>query len=224
MRKKEQGLSDLLHWLKHQDDSLCDTGDGWRAKGWGFTRGTLGVHLTQEAKVLTAPLVRHAHSSLTPLFPVASWQTVHAPIPNPFVFCLTPGEAWRGGRGESVRSIKCMVQVTCTMRTFHCLYCPVTRHTARRKSLKTLIIVAVTHSDPTELSSSDWLVSSSDWSLRRSQGRMAEESAISRTGPMLGLRLSPPFSVGRVSLLHSSGGSGFCRSMATVPERTRMLM
>lgn len=74
------------------------------------------------------------------------------------------------------------------------------------------------YSDPKEPSSSDWLVSSSDWSLRRSQGRMAEESAISRTGPMLGLRLPAPFSVGKVSLLLSSGGSGFWRSMATVPE------
>lgn len=76
----------------------------------------------------------------------------------------------------------------------------------------------VTYSDPTEPSSSDWLVSSSDWSLRRSQGRMAEESAISKTGAMLGLRLPAPFSVGKVSLLLSSGGSGFWRSMATVPE------
>lgn len=75
-----------------------------------------------------------------------------------------------------------------------------------------------TYSDPTEPSSSDWLVSSSDWSLRRSQGRMAEESAISRTGAMLGLRLPAPFSVGKLSLLLSSGGSGFWRSMATVPE------
>lgn len=47
---------------------------------------------------------------------------------------------------------------------------------------------------------------------------MAEESAISRTGAMLGLRLPAPFSVGRLSLLLSSGGSGFWRSMATVPE------
>lgn len=76
----------------------------------------------------------------------------------------------------------------------------------------------VTYSEPTEPSSSDWLVSSSDWSLRRSQGRMAEESAISRTGAMLGLRLPAPFSVGKDSLLLSSGGSGFWRSMATVPE------
>lgn len=47
---------------------------------------------------------------------------------------------------------------------------------------------------------------------------MAEESAISRTGAMLGLRLPAPFSVGNASLPLSSGGSGFCRSMATVPE------
>lgn len=66
-------------------------------------------------------------------------------------------------------------------------------------------------------SSSVWLVSSSEGSLRRSQGRMAEESAISSTGAMLGLRLPAPFSVGNTSLLRSTGGSGFCRSMATVP-------
>lgn len=48
---------------------------------------------------------------------------------------------------------------------------------------------------------------------------MAEESAISRTGAMLGLRLPAPFSVGNASLPLSSGGSGFCRSMATVPEK-----
>lgn len=46
---------------------------------------------------------------------------------------------------------------------------------------------------------------------------MEEESAISRTGAMLGRRLPAPFSVGRASLAVSSGGSGCCRSMATVP-------
>lgn len=51
---------------------------------------------------------------------------------------------------------------------------------------------------------------------------MAEESAISRTGAMLGLRLPAPFSVGKVSLLLSSGGSGFWRSMATVPKMTQL--
>lgn len=80
-----------------------------------------------------------------------------------------------------------------------------------------------THSEPTEPSSSDWLVSSSDWSLRRSHGRMAVESAISSTGAMLGLRLPEPFSVGSASLPLSSGGSGFWRSMATVPERDERL-
>lgn len=53
---------------------------------------------------------------------------------------------------------------------------------------------------------------------------MAEESAISRTGAMLGLRLPAPFSVGKVSLLLSSGGSGFWRSMATVPENNKVLL
>ena len=82
----------------------------------------------------------------------------------------------------------------------------------------------MTYSEPTEPSSSDWLVSSSDWSLSRSQGRMAEESAISRTGAMLGRRLPEPFSVGKVSFPLSSGGSGFCRSMATVPEDDEQLL
>lgn len=77
-------------------------------------------------------------------------------------------------------------------------------------------------------SSSDWLVSSSEGSLRRSQGRMAVESASSSTGAMLGRRLPAPFSVGSASLLLSPAGSGFCRSMATVPvvrydERERVL-
>lgn len=53
---------------------------------------------------------------------------------------------------------------------------------------------------------------------------MAEESAISKTGAMLGLRLPAPFSVGKVSLLHSSAGSGFWRSMATVPENYKKLL
>lgn len=53
---------------------------------------------------------------------------------------------------------------------------------------------------------------------------MAEESAISRTGAMLGLRLPAPFSVGKVSLPLSSGGSGFWRSMATVPENYMTLL
>lgn len=84
--------------------------------------------------------------------------------------------------------------------------------------LDTLKHIYTTYSEPTEPSSSDWLVSSSDWSLRRSQGKMAEESAISKTGAMLGLRLPAPFSVGRVSFPHSSGGSACWRSIATVPE------
>lgn len=53
---------------------------------------------------------------------------------------------------------------------------------------------------------------------------MAEESAISRTGAMLGLRLPAPFSVGKLSLLLSSGGSGFWRSIATVPENYMWLL
>lgn len=52
---------------------------------------------------------------------------------------------------------------------------------------------------------------------------MAVESAISSTGAMLGLRLPEPFSVGSASLAVSSGGSGFWRSMATVPERDEQL-
>lgn len=46
---------------------------------------------------------------------------------------------------------------------------------------------------------------------------MAVESASSSTGAMLGRRLPAPFSVGSASLLLSPAGSGFCRSMATVP-------
>lgn len=52
---------------------------------------------------------------------------------------------------------------------------------------------------------------------------MAVESAISSTGAMLGLRLLEPFSVGGASLPLSSGGSGFWRSMATVPVRDERL-
>lgn len=75
-----------------------------------------------------------------------------------------------------------------------------------------------THSEPREPSSSDWVVSSSDWSPRRSHGKIAAESAISRTGAMLGRRLPDPFSAGRASLLLLlSGGFVFWRSMATVP-------
>lgn len=90
----------------------------------------------------------------------------------------------------------------------------------RQKNSYTPPLWLDTHSDTDEPSSSEWLVSSSDWSLSRSQGKMEEESAISRTGAMLGRLLPAPFSVGRVSLLQSSGGSaGFWRSMATVPEK-----
>lgn len=55
--------------------------------------------------------------------------------------------------------------------------------------------------------------SSSDWSLRRSHGRIEEESAISWTGAILGRRPSVPFNAGGTSL----GGLVFWRSMATVP-------
>lgn len=98
------------------------------------------------------------------------------------------------------------------------ILCTLQNHQISWGQLMSKPLFTPTYSDPTEPSSSDWLVSSSDWSLRRSQGRIAEESAISRTGAMLGLRLPAPFSVGKVSLLLSSGGSGFWRSMATVPE------
>ena len=50
-------------------------------------------------------------------------------------------------------------------------------------------------------SSSDGVISSSDWSLSRSQGSRAELSATSSTGAMLGRRLPEPFSVGSASLL-----------------------
>ena len=59
--------------------------------------------------------------------------------------------------------------------------------------------------------------SSSDWSLRRSHGRIEEESAISWTGAMLGRRPPVPFTVGGTSLMPESGGLVFWRSMATVP-------
>lgn len=58
--------------------------------------------------------------------------------------------------------------------------------------------------------------SSSDWSLRRSHGRMEEESAISWTGAMLGRRPPAPFTEGGTSL-PPSGGLVLWRSMATVP-------
>lgn len=60
--------------------------------------------------------------------------------------------------------------------------------------------------------------SSSDWSLRRSHGRIEEESAISWTGAILGRRPPVPFTVGGTSLPpEASGGLVFWRSMATVP-------
>lgn len=67
-------------------------------------------------------------------------------------------------------------------------------------------------------------VSSSDWSLRRSHGRIEAESAISWTGAMLGRRLPVPFTVGGTSLPPEMlGGLVFWRSMATVPANTTTL-
>lgn len=125
---------------------------------------------------------------------IASRHTDYMPISNSSIFDPTTAERQR--REGEVRSIKHRAKDTTGTFQF------------KKKK---------TYSEPTEPSSSDWLVSSSDWSLRRSQGRMEEESAISRTGAMLGRRLPAPFSVGRASLPVSSGGSGCCRSMATVP-------
>lgn len=78
-----------------------------------------------------------------------------------------------------------------------------------------------THSTTAEPSSSDCVISSSDWSLSRSQGSRDEVSASSSTGAMLGRRLPEPFSAGSASLLLLVGRhSVFCRSMATVPGRS----
>lgn len=62
MRKKEQGLSDLLHWLKHQDDSLCDTGDGWERRGEDL-RGGLSVFTSPRRQKCWQPpwYVTHIH-------------------------------------------------------------------------------------------------------------------------------------------------------------------
>lgn len=81
-----------------------------------------------------------------------------------------------------------------------------------------------THSTTDSPSSSEGVISSSDWSLSRSQGSRVELSATSSTGAMLGLRLPEPFSVGSASLLPppppplcAGRHSVFWRSMATVP-------
>lgn len=86
-----------------------------------------------------------------------------------------------------------------------------------------------THSTTDSPSSSDGVVSSSDWSLSRSQGSRVELSATSSTGAMLGRRLPEPFSVGSASLLPplppplcAGWHSVFWRSMATVPGTERL--
>lgn len=60
--------------------------------------------------------------------------------------------------------------------------------------------------------------SSSDWSPRRSHGKMEVASAISWTGAILGRRMPVPFTVGGTSLPPEMlGGLVFWRSIATVP-------
>lgn len=78
--------------------------------------------------------------------------------------------------------------------------------------------IQYTYSKPAETSSSDGVVSSSDWSLSRSHVWSEDESATSKTGAILGRLPSLPPSEGRASVgpldvRHPVS----CKSIATVP-------